>query len=561
DEPTRLRLRVLASERRDRLLALSVEASDPEVAEEEVRRASAFRPALLLAILAVALGFAARIPAAGVVAARFALLLGTPLGASGGFAVGWDPAPLLGLLGTPVDAFLTGLAALVLARALTGRARRRAGGPHAAGVVLAIPLALAPGLLGRAAALVAPGLFDTMSLIPPGLPNFLQQTGLLALAAAALACASLLPKPGAARRNARAAAALGLGALAFAFVTAGSPLHVPCLTLASVALTFALAGRARPSPETDLLSRAATAVFVLAAATLLLAAGLADGRLRHADAAIAGAEGLARGDGAAVRAEAVRRWERRVASASLEPWLPAGERTQRDDLARALWARGADESFPELGDTLTIRSPLGATLSSFGVIRPGRRTADLVSPAVIPAAFPAEFRHVPWPRELDRDPLLSAVASRDVPDRVAVERLEWDAAGRATGSRGEGVEMPDRILNRARRLGEAVETVPTPDGLRRVHVRAAASGFTGFAAPADSPLAVTGAAVAAGEAALVILVPLLFAGAPGRGVALRFPRRFFATFRARLVALVLVFGALPLALSVVFVRIALEGHA
>ncbi len=561
DGPTRLRLRVLASERRDRLLALTVEASDPEVAEEEVQRASALRPALLLAILAVALGFAARTPAAGVVAARFALLLGTPLGASGGFAVGWNPAPLLGLFGTPVDAFLTGLAALVFARALMERARERASGPHAAGVVLAIPLAVAPGLLGRATALVAPGLFDTMSLVPPGPSDFFAQTGLLALATAALASASLLPKPGATKRSGRVAAALGLGALAAAFASAGSPLHLPCLTLASVAFTFALAGRARPSPRTDLLSRAATAVILYAGATLLFAAGLADGRLRHADAAIAGAEDLAREDGADVRANSVRRWERRVASASLEPWLPAGERTQRDDLARALWARGADESFPELGDTLTIRSPLGATVSSFGVIRPGRRTADLVSPAAIPAAFPAEFRHVPWPRELDRDPLLSAVASRDVPDRVAVERLEWDAAGRATGSRGEGVEIPDKILNRARRSGEAFATISTPDGLRRVHVRAVASGFIGFAAPADSPLGVAGAAVASGEAALIVLVPLLFAGAPGRVVSLRFPRRFFATFRARLVALVLVFGALPLALSVVFVRIALEGHA
>src|SRR5450756_1887591 len=152
----------------------SVETSEPKVAEEEVRRTSALRPALLLAVLAVALGFAAKSPAAGVVAARFALLLGTPLGASGVFAVGWDPAPLLGLFGTPADAFLTGLAALVFARALTARARGRAGGPHAAGVVLAIPLALAPGLLGCAAALVAPGLFDTMSLIPAGLPDFLQ---------------------------------------------------------------------------------------------------------------------------------------------------------------------------------------------------------------------------------------------------------------------------------------------------------------------------------------------------------------------------------------------------
>ncbi|HSB64490.1 MAG TPA: ATP-binding protein [Thermoanaerobaculia bacterium] len=561
DGPTHLRLRVSASERRDRLLALAIETSDPGFAEEEVQRASTLRPALVLAALAVGLGLVAGSPAAGAVGARFALLLGTPRGASGVFAAGWDPAPLLGLFGTPADAFLTGLAALVVARALTARVTRRGREPHPAGVLLAIPLALAPGLLGHAAALVAPGLFDTMSLFPAGLPDFLAQTGLLALAAAALACASLLPKPGGAKRSARAAAVLGLGALVFALASAGSPLHVPFLAFASVAFTFALARRARPSPETDLLSRAATALFVVAAATLLFAAGLADGRLRHADAAIHRAEVLARGDGAAVRAEEVRRWERRVASASLEPWLPAGERTQRDDLARALWARGADESFPELGDTLTIRSPLGATVSSFGVIRPGRRAADLVSPAAIPAAFPAEFRHVPWPREPDRDPLLSAVASRDVPDRVAVERLEWDAAGRATGSRGEGIEMPDKILNRARRSGEAVETVPTPDGLRRVHVQSVASGFTGFAAPAEPPLAVAGAAVAAGEAGLVILVPLLFVDSPGRGLALRFPRRFFATFRARLVALVLVFGALPLALSVVFVRIALEGHA
>ena len=47
--PTRLRMRVTASERRDRLLALSLESSDPGLADEEVRRARAFRPALLLA--------------------------------------------------------------------------------------------------------------------------------------------------------------------------------------------------------------------------------------------------------------------------------------------------------------------------------------------------------------------------------------------------------------------------------------------------------------------------------------------------------------------------------
>lgn len=561
NDPTRLRLRLAASERRDRLLTLSVEESEPEVAEEDAARARCRLPAIALVLLAAALGAAARRPATGIVAARFALLLGMPRGASGAFAAGWDPAALLGLFATPADMFLTGFAALVFARALARHARRRDAGPATLGVLLALLLAFVPGVLGRGAARVAPDLFDTMSLVPRGLPDFLAQTGLLAVATAGLAAAALLLRRGAALRGASLAAALGLAALAATFPAAGSAFHAPCLALASVAAAWALSGRLQPTPGTDLLARAATAVFVLAAATLLFATGLADGRLRHADAAIARAETLARGDAAGMRAEAVRRWEHRVASPSLEPWLPAGERTNPDDLARALWARGADESFPELGDTLTIRSPLGATVSSFGVIHPGRRAPDLVLPAANPAGFPSAFLHVPWPRESDRDPLLSAVASRDVPDRVAVERLEWDAVGRTTGARGEGVELPAGVLERARRTGEAVATVPTLDGLRRVHVLASSSGFVGFAAPAESSLAVTGTALAAGEAALLVVVPFLFAGAPIRPGSVRFPRRFFATFRTRLVALVLIFGALPLALSVVFVRVALERQA
>jgi signal transduction histidine kinase len=560
-DPTRLRIRLAASERRDRLLALAVEESEPEAAEEDAARARCRLPAFVLAFFAGALGVAARIPATGIVAARFALLLGMPRGATGVFAARWDPAALLGLFATPADAFLTGFAALVVARALIRHARRRDTGPAALGVLLAVPFALVPDVIGWGAARVAPDLFDAMSLVPRGLPDFLAQSGLLALAASGLALAALLLRQGSARRGASLAAVLGLAALVAALAAAGSAAHAPCLALASVSASWALSSRVRPLPRTDLLARAASAVFVLAAATLLVAAGLADGRFRHADAAIARAEKLARDDGAGVRDEAVRRWERRVASPSLEPWMPAGERTNPDDLARALWARGADESFPELGDTLTIQSPMGATLSSFGVIHPGRRTPDVVLPASNPAGFPSAFRHVPWPRESDRDPLLSAVASRDVPDRVAVERLEWDAAGRTTGSRGEGVELPAYVLERARRKGDAVATVPTADGLRRLHVLASSSGFVGFAAPAESSLAVTGTAVAAGEAALLLVVPFLFAGGPVRLGSVRFPRRFFATFRARLVALVLIFGALPLALSVVFVRVALERHA
>ncbi|MDL2716515.1 MAG: ATP-binding protein [Acidobacteriota bacterium] len=560
-DPTRLRLRLAASERRDRLLTLSVEATEPEIAGEDAARVRTRLPAIALALLAGALGAVTRRPAAGIVAARFALLLGMPRGASGVFGAGWDPAALLGLFATPADAILTGFAALVLARALVRHARHRDAGPAAVGSLLAVLLAFVPGVLGRGAARVAPDLFDTMSLVPPGLPDFLSQTGLLAVAAAGLATAALLLRRGAPRRGASLAAALGLGFLAAALGAAGSAFHAPCLALASVAAAWALSGRIQPDPGTDLLARAATAVFVLAAATLLFAASLADGRLRHADAAIGRAEASQRGDAAGMRFDAVRRWERRVAVPALEPWLPAGERTNPDDLARALWVRGADENFPELGDTLTIRSPMGATLSSFGVIHPGRRADDLVLPAENPSGFSAAFLHVPWPRESDRDPLLSAVASRDVPDRVAVERLEWDAAGRTTGARGEGIELPAGVLERARRTGGAVATLPTPDGLRRVRVSASATGFAGFAAPVESALAVAGAAVAAGEAALLVVVPFLFFGMPVRKGSVRFPRRTFATFRARLVALVLIFGALPLALSVVFVRVALERHA
>ncbi len=561
NDPTRLRIRLAASERRDRLLTLSVEASEPEVAEEDAARARSRMPAIALALLAGALGAAARRPATAIVAARFALLLGMPRGASGVFAAGWDPPALLGLFATPADVILTGFAALIFARALARQARGRDARPATLGILLALPLAFLPGTLGRGAARVAPDLFDTMSLVPRGLPDFLAQTGLLAVAAAGLAAAALLLRRGASRRGTTLAAALGLAALAAALAAGGSSFFAPCLTVASVAASWALSNRIQPIPGTDLLARATTAVFVFAAATLLFATGLADGRIRHADAAIVRADSLARGDAAGARTEAVHRWEQRVASPSLEPWLPAGERTNPDDLARALWARGADETFPELGDTLTIRSPLGAIVSSFGVIHPGRRAADLVLTASNPAGFPSAFLHVPWPREADRDPLLSAVASRDVPDRVAVERLEWDAAGRTTGARGEGVELPAGVLERARRTGEAVATVLTPDGLRRVRVSASSSGFTGFAVPAESALAVAGAAVAAGEAALLVVVPFLFAGAPVRRGSLRFPRRVFATFRTRLVALVLIFGALPLALSVVFVRVALERHA
>ena len=108
-----------------------------------------------------------------------------------------------------------------------------------------------------------------------------------------------------------------------------------------------------------------------------------DDALVRAERAVAGA---ARG----ARASPWSAGRRASDAASLEPWLPAGERTHNDDLARALWVRGADADFPELGDMLTIRSPLEATTSSFGVMRPGSRAPDAVRPVIDPVGLPGD---------------------------------------------------------------------------------------------------------------------------------------------------------------------------
>ncbi len=556
--PSPLRLRLKAAEERGRLFTFFVEPAPPGVAEDDAARRRALPASLALAACAAALGIAVRRPVAGFAAARFALLLGMPRGASGLFAPIPPAAGFLGLFATPADVLLTGLLAAMAAAALARRAaipKRRF-----AGVLAALPLACVPWLAGRWAGTARPGLFEGMSIVPSALAAFVEQTGLVALSAAGLLAASVFLSPLRTRRHHRALAAFALGASGAAFWAAGGGAAAPVGVAAAVLVAAALAQRAVPSERDDLLARVSTAVFVVAAATLLFGAGLADGGRRFVDRALLRAERAASGNAAAARRDAVARWEARVGDPDLEPWFPAGDRTHDDDLARALWVRGADEDFPELGDMLTIRSPLEATTSSFGVMRPGSRAPEAVQPVSIPSGFPATFLHVAWPREADRDALLSWVASRDVPDRVAAERLEWDAAGRPSGPRGESVELPPALLATARRRGLAVGVADAPDGPRRVHVRSVSAGFAGFAAPVDPPLTSAGAAFAAGEAALVVLVPLLFAFRAARPDRARGPR-FFSTFRARLVALVVLFGALPLAASVVLVRVALANHA
>jgi signal transduction histidine kinase len=556
--PSQMRLRLKAAEASERLFTFFVEPARPEVAEDDVARRRTLPAGLALAACAAALGVAVRRPVIGLAAARFALLLGMPRGASGLCAPISSATGLLGLFATPADVLLTGVLAAVAAGALARGALLPL--PRVASALAALPLASVPWLAGRWAGTARPGLFEGMSIIPSAPDAFVEQTGLVALSAAALLAAGVLLSPLLPRRHGHTLTALALGTSGAAFWAAGGPLAAPAGFAAAVLMAAALAHRAVPSGRDDLLARVSTAVFVVAAATLLFGAGLADGGRRFVDRALLRAERAAAGNAAAARRSAVARWEARVGDPELEPWLPAGDRTHNDDLARALWVRGADEDFPELGDMLTIRSPLEATTSSFGVMRPGSRAPDAVRPVTIPSGFPATFLHVAWPREADRDALLSWVASRDVPDRVAAERLEWDAAGRPSGPRGESVDLPPSLLAAARRGGLAVGVADAPDGPRRVHVTSASAGFAGFAAPVDPPLTSAGAAFAAAEAALVLLVPLLFAFRLARRDRARGPR-FFGTFRARLVALVVLFGALPLAASVVLVRVALANHA
>jgi nitrogen-specific signal transduction histidine kinase len=564
--PTTLRLKARAASRPDRLLALSVERGTDEEADEDVARERTRWPAGLAALALLALGARVRAPVTGIAAARFALLLGAPRAGSGCWARVFGGREIaLGLASTPADLFLTGVVALLLLRILLRRFAQR---PErrlkpAAALVLAIVACTVPFLLSRAAAFSRPDLFDSLDLLPDTAAEYVTQTGAVALAAAIIGAAALAlavrPRPGGGVAAAAAALAFG-GSLS----TAGSPWSFPLAVAGSFAAASALAGRLGGFASRDLLARAATAVFLVAAACAAGAAGLADGKLRRLDAELERAERAeeAREGESAERLRG--RWERLLNRPELEPWRPAGDRTDVSDLARALWVRGATEAFPATGDTLRLFDGRKIA-SSFGLLRPGTDANATTFAAAVPVPLAAEWVHVPFPRESERDPLLLAAVSRDLPERTIVEKLEYDAAGRPKGGGGtDRIELPRELVARARRDGTAAGAVETAGGARRVRVKLAPAGFTGFASPGSPPILSLGVAVAAGEASLVLVLPALLVArrsryAPGRAAPGR--GRFFGTFRARLVTLVFVFGALPLAGSIVVVRVALERHA
>lgn len=560
--PTRLRLRAAASGLPGRLLRLSIERVSPIVAEEDAARARARVPTLLAAVLVVLSGIVARRLRPALLAARLVLLIGAPRADTGLWQSLAGAAPLdLGLLATPADVFLTGLLALALLRLAwpAGWLAGRLPIPLPARIALGLPLSALPYLLGLVVGENLPDLFSSMDLVPGDLASWLVQTGGVALVVGAVGATALLWGPIMERARPGPLLLAGVTSLVAAGMGDGTGLAVSFPAFAVVSLGLVQAWRAGSEETRDLLGRAATAAFLVMVGCASGGIGLVHGKTRRVDAALRAAD-TTRPPGGGLGA--IRAWEERVSGVELQPWLPAGGRTLVSDLARALWIRGAGDGFPGPGDLLRIRDAGGTVVSAFGLTRPGTETRGILETTRIPVAFSAEWVRVPWLRESERDPLLADVASEGLPSAILVERREYDAAGRATGPfRADPVELPARLRDGARVRDVATGQLFTTEGLRRLRVRDRSPGFVAYVAPGESPLLSMGAAVAAGESALPVVFLVLLAGTGRREEAPRRSVPLLQTYRARLVTLVVLFGALPLAGSVVVVRLALERHS
>ncbi|MEO6324599.1 MAG: ATP-binding protein [Thermoanaerobaculia bacterium] len=554
-------------------MSLSIEPVSRSLAEDDLSRARARPGTWVCALGLIALAIALRTPVLAVLGARLVLLLGSAR-SDGGL---WEELFSqrvsgdrwhLGLVSTPADLFLTGLAALVILRVLAFSPERAVEEPprsipaflRAVRIVLGLAISIVPLVLAVAAGYHRSDLLSEMSLVPASGAVFLGLTGAVALLASMVALAAGLLRIETSWTG-RFFAPVGFLLLAGTLSSLGSWWAPAAAMLGSASLALWLSRRMKELPRLDLLGRAATAVFLVAAASVIGASGAAAGKLRRFDRALDRAE-----QAEGTKGERLRRWEERVADAALSPWLPAGERTVPSDLARALWVRGADAEFPGEGDVLTVRNPAGEVVSSFGVIRPGTEGRGRTTAARIPVpSFRASWKLIADPRGDDRDSLLTAVVAGDLPERVPVDRLEYDAAGRLTRPRaGDRFKLPDMLLTQARSRGTASGFANTATSSLRMHVRSVSGAFVAYTTPTESPLATLGAATAAAEAALLLVLPILLAGTTlfpaqlwlwlGRG-------RLLGSFRARLVALVFLFGALPLAGSVFLVQLALERHS
>ncbi len=568
--PTRLRMRAMAPSAGGSLVALRFEPPEPSVEAEDGSRALA-RPYAVVAVLSL-LGLAAagKFPRAAILGARLVAAAGSPLAErgiwmpllpSGG---GWLP-----LLGTPADLFLTGLAALLLLRTVaSARDARSPIGPFGRLLfrLLGVFLAAAAYLLVRhlASTGLMPG--GGLNLLPGGAVPFLVRTGIVALVSGLIGGAAVAFARGRLRippLAAAAAAALLLGAALFGV---GRPEAAWLGSLGAAGFAVALGARLSRPEADDSLGGLSSGLFVLFAAAAVGGTALADGRTRHVDSLLRKAEVRAGSPGEREMEELPARWEGRLSRPSLLPWLPAGDRTGTTDLARALWVRGADENYPRADDLLTVRDSEGRVASSFGLVRPGsERRATSVLAELPVEGFAGIFTRLDSPTEGDRDPVLSALVEEESGPRFTIERIDFDAAGRPSGPGSDRPDLPASLLAEARANGAASGTLDRGESALRVHLRSVAPGFVAVLVPVEEPLDVVGTAVAAAEGALPLLLPLLVPWRRGRRRRVRprdLLRRFRpATFRSRLVVLLLVSSAVPLSGSVLAIRAALERHS
>lgn len=564
--PTARRLRVRAAATPGRLVAVDLEPSDRKVVEEDVRRAAAGPWALLGAVAAVLLGFAARHPATGAVTARLLLLLAIPSAERGPFATVFrDPT---GLFATPFGSALTGLVALLVLRsALTSRLEWGKGVlPRVAAGALGLSSVAVLGLLGRAWGEAVPPLLLGLGLFTGEPEAPLAAAGLVAVSAASLGISALLAakawRPG---RSALAFALGGAGLAIWLYFVTSSPGSPALLVVGAALLATSLSGTVSSFRTADLLSRSVTVALLIAAGALVAGAGASTGRLTTAAGRLEEAASRTTIEREKLEEEAPAAWEARVGRDELGPWVPAGSRTVMSDLARALWARGRDARFPEAGDLLTVRDEQGRVLSSFGTMRPGEEGRG----TAIGLRLPVEgtvgvLSRVPWPDADEEDPLLIGVLGEPPNSLPAVERIDFDGAGRPRGrGRLERSELSGPLLAEARERGTAWGTETSAGRRWLMTVRGSGPGFVAWGIEIPTPAFALGSAVAAAETVLPFALLVLVGGevaSRARSGALfggRLRARLFGTFRGRLALALLVSGALPLAAGAVMVRTAL----
>jgi signal transduction histidine kinase len=162
------------------------------------------------------------------------------------------------------------------------------------------------------------------------------------------------------------------------------------------------------------------------------------------------------------------------------------------------------------------------------------------------------------------DPLLVTVLGEPPHADKAIERVDFDAAGRPLGrGRLERSELTGPLLAETRRRGQAWGTQASASRRFRVTVRAIGGGFASWGVEVPTPVFSLGSAVAAAETALPFALVVLVGGEVLSALRTRAARRggprvrLLGTFRGRVAFALLVSGAVPLAAGAVGVRTAL----